>query len=516
MKPIMSFWSVPFRSGTHNKWLSNDTFYLSWALSVDALTKAYGKPTLYTDSFGANLLSKKMNLDFEDVRTVLDDYSDVHPSLFSLSRAVATKEQTEDFIHCDYDCYVWDKIPDHHEPYDLLFLREIKIDKKNISPLHRPQEFSGIIEGLPDWWDEVADKDFSIYQCGIFGGSNLTFLHEWADLAIDIAKSNNSASWDKLNKEATEIISEMQDQFCRMHSFSPSYTLDEFMIAQMAKQRNIKTRFVANYYGMTPSRLTHVSSDKFRTSDLRGRILSRLQKDAPEKVTSISKSGLLTGTPKEYPTTSVVIMPHQGISVYDALLKCVVPRKLQPDQLLLINNGISNVDMNLISKIKEVTIVEGKTIANERSFIRTALQYATGDIVIFVEGHIKVPKLYLEKTIAAYLDYPNCIFCSAAADFASSDGDSKEIAYGGRTDSHGRLFPILSSSEEIVKKIESVNALYGGFYAIPRDILKQLVEKDDATLFSAISTKAKERGYGVRCLKNLVVSHGFRTPIIRK
>jgi hypothetical protein len=335
-------------------------------LSVDALSKTYGKPTLYTDSFGANLLSKKMNLDFEDICIVLDDYVDVHPSLFSLSRAVATKEQTEAFIHCDYDCYVWDKIPDPNDPYDLLFLREIKIDnfsndKKNISPLHRPQEFSGIIEGLPDWWDEVSGKDFSIYQCGIFGGSNLAFLHEWADLSIQIAKSNKPEAWDALNKEANEIISEMQDKFCRMHSFSPSYTLDEFMIAQMAKQRNIKTRFVANYYGMTPSRFTHVSSDKFRTSDLRGRILSRLQKDAPEKVASISKAGLLTGTPKEYPTTSVVIMPHQGISVYDALLKCVVPRKLQPDQLLLINNGISNVDMNLISKIKEVTIVEGKT-----------------------------------------------------------------------------------------------------------------------------------------------------------
>jgi hypothetical protein len=183
----MSFWSAPFRNGTHNKWLSSDTFYLSWALSVDALSKTYGKPTLYTDSFGANLLSKKMNLDFEDICIVLDDYVDVHPSLFSLSRAVATKEQTEAFIHCDYDCYVWDKIPDPNDPYDLLFLREIKIDnfsndKKNISPLHRPQEFSGIIEGLPDWWDEVSGKDFSIYQCGIFGGSNLAFLHEWAYL----------------------------------------------------------------------------------------------------------------------------------------------------------------------------------------------------------------------------------------------------------------------------------------------------------------------------------------------
>ena len=84
MKPIMSFWSEPYIRGFSNPWINPSTWNLSWILSVESVTKVYGKPHLYTDLAGKNFLVNELGLSFESIDLSLTDIKGMNPKFFSL------------------------------------------------------------------------------------------------------------------------------------------------------------------------------------------------------------------------------------------------------------------------------------------------------------------------------------------------------------------------------------------------------------------------------------------------
>lgn len=519
MKPIMSFWSVPKKLGIENKWLNDESWYLSWILSVLSITKSYTRPILYTDDAGADLLVGKMGLEFAEINLNLNDVKNVNPHFYSIGKAIAVKNQSSSFIHIDNDCYVWKKIPDEYFSSGVFYLRELLSSfdfsqKERYCILHRPDIFSKYIKNLPEWWNHhLIGNQIKAYESGIFGGSNIEFFHEWSDIVLEIIQGNDADIWDIIDKESRKDYAIEADPLTASYGYVPSYTLDEYLPSCLATRKSIIPNFATNSYGMTFTRITHISSDKSKYSDLHGRLLSRVQKDYPQYLDNLYSNGLIKSKSAKNPTVTVSILPRRGVSVYDTVLRCVVPRKLQPDQIIVIDNGISSNDINLLSKIKEVKLISGKSATSDDLFIRLTKEHATGDIIIFVDGHVRVPKLYIEKSIGAYLEDSNAIYCSAATDFDTQDFKIGDISYGGRLDLRNKSIPIITKEEKIVKTTK-VNALYGGLYVVPKNILNSL--SNDLIDFSTLSKRALERSIDIKCIKNLIVSHGFKKPILYK
>jgi len=111
MKIIQSFWSGN-RTDFKNDfgWYSNKYHWISWILSSNQLSKHHSNLELYTDTFGYEILIKKLDLPYTKVYVVLDELNSYNPNLWAISKIKTYELQTEPFLHVDGDVFVWDSL----------------------------------------------------------------------------------------------------------------------------------------------------------------------------------------------------------------------------------------------------------------------------------------------------------------------------------------------------------------------------------------------------------------------
>jgi len=506
MKPIMSFWSKPYVEGFHNKWINENSWNLSWILSVECLSKVYGKPHLYTDDAGAEFLVKTLGLDFASVNTCLNDLKDKNPRFFSLGRSYALGIQDEPFVHVDYDAFLQESIPPELFNNGVMFQKElfINLDPENIekqgSPLHRPDLMAGI-KSLPEWWGTYVNQQrLRAYQLGVVGGSNLEYFQKYSQIILDAASSNED--WDSIEQEAKRPF---RNKSIASYGFAPQYTLDEYTAYALARQMKIVPRFLINGYNIIMTKYSHVSFEKSSVTDLYGRMMRRILTSFPDRVEQIR--GITLNKEAVSPRTTVVVIPNnKTTSIYDTVLRAIIPRKLKPDEVIVTDYQLSNSDRGLISKLDGVRIIPGGNSYIES--LHNAFRRSSGEIIIVIDGHAKPPKLYIEKSIAAHLEYPDSVFCSAGTDFAER---KNVFSYGALKDDYG-VRPNLSEKDEMLNTPETVS-LYGGLYAFSKTALHKVFDKNPKS-FDDISDILVETGYSLRCMKNVVVSHSFKESVI--
>jgi hypothetical protein len=504
MKPIMSFWSKPYIEGFHNKWINEQSWNLSWILSVECLTKIYGKPHLYTDDAGAEFLTKTLRLDFASINTCLNDLKDKDARFFSLGRAYALGIQNEPFVHVDYDAFLQESIPPELFNNGVMFQKElfINLDPLSIreqgSPLHRPDLIKSI--ALPDWWaNHIVENRFRAYQLGVVGGSNLEYFQKYSQIILDIASSN--VDWDFVDQEAKRVF---RNKSLGSYGFAPQYTLDQYTAFALAKEMKIIPRFLINSYNIIMTKYSHVSFEKASVNDLYGRMMRRILSSFPHRTEQLKT--ITSNKQALAPRTTVVIIPNtKSNSIYDTVLRAIIPRKLRPDEVIVTDYLLSDSDRGLISKLEGVRIIPGG--GSYIQSLENAFRRSSGDLVIAMDGHVKPPKLYIEKSIAAYLEYPTCAFCSASTDFA----ERKDVfSYGALKDDYG-VRPNLLVKDDLLNTPETVS-LFGGLYAFPKKALHLVFEKKPQS-FDEVSDILVDNGYLLRCMKNLVVSHSFKESV---
>lgn len=497
MRPVMSFWSEPYIKDHYNHWINGNTWNLSWILSVESVSKIYGKPHLYTDSAGKNFLVDQLGLQFESVSLDLNDLKGKNSKFFSLGKTYAMSLQKEPFFHIDYDAYLFESIPVDLLDRGIFFEKESTFNTLlKLGLVQRPDLFNGI-KGLPSWW--VNNNIIKAYKSGIVGGSNLEFFYKFSNTVFDIIDSNSEEKWDEINKSINT------GGIIKYNVFSPQYTIDECVSVGVANSMGISPRFMVNQNGVIASKFAHIHGEKATSSEFYGRILRRLSSDYPHVMDIVNK---IEPNKNVSPKVSVIVIPTEDQSSYDTVLRSLIPRKIAPNELFVSNYNLKESDRNLLSRVEGVRIIPGAGTYMESLSI--AFRKTSGNIVIVIDGHIRVPKLYIEKSIAAYLEYKDTVFCTASSDFSNNP----HVFSYGALQNDSEVYPNIEENQSFLMDTPKVQSLYGGMYIFPSKALHAIFDStSNISVFNEISSLLENKGFDIRCIKNIVSSNNFKIPL---
>lgn len=490
MKPIMSFWSEPYIRGFHRKWINPSAWNLSWILSVEATTKTYGPIHLYTDESGKNFLVDQLGLKFASVNLLLNDLRGKNPRFFSLGRAYACSVQKEPFFHIDYDAYLFDKIPSELFDNGVILERQFyRSLSDNIKYSCKPELFSEY--NMPYWWNNYkAKNEHNFASLGVFGGSNYEYFQLFYNTMNQIISSNKD-NFDNFFYSNPSLIHCAQD------------TLDQYISVSLAKEMNFAPRYLISMNQVVRTKYAHAGGEKTISSELYGRIISRIAISYPQvlsKVEDFTSQGKI-----EIPKVSVIVMPNSLESVYDSVLRVIIPRKIAPSEVIVSEYMLSDKDKNLLSKIEGIKFSPKGDSYFES--VRNAFKKSSGNLIVIVDGHVRVPKLYIERSIAAVIEFPNAFFCSASKDYV----DNKTgIVYGGLEDDY-EIRPNAYQQRDSVLDIPMVSSLYGGFILLPKKIAHCVFDDKNSILsFNELSKYLVSKGFECRCIKSIEVSNNFK------
>lgn len=154
-------------------------FLFTTALSVLCASKHFKHVEMVSNDWG-NDMFRKIGLPVTQYSNKLNEMNEISRFFWAYGKLLAYCEQTIPFVHLDNDVFLWDPLPKRilnaelcfqsHEPFNLDGYKYYDMLKKPWAeaPI-RPQK---IVD------NEVTDF---AYNCGICGGSNLEFFHEWKE-----------------------------------------------------------------------------------------------------------------------------------------------------------------------------------------------------------------------------------------------------------------------------------------------------------------------------------------------
>ncbi len=234
MKIIHSFWSKPsteprvrkFEDRQMGGWLDKRYYYMSWVLSCLQFKKYYQHVELVTDSNGKQLLKDYLELPYDDVKVDLDSYNNFHPDLWAISKLHAYTIQTEPFLHVDSDVFIWDRLREvENKPLiaqneDIGFEFYYKVWK----------EIQKHFLYIPEYMNSDYNSKLQINSCnaGIFGGTDVAFIKEFACEALEFLNKNIS-NYSGVNLGSTVLIYEQYlfSSLARSKKKEVSYLFDQ-------------------------------------------------------------------------------------------------------------------------------------------------------------------------------------------------------------------------------------------------------------------------------------------------
>lgn len=175
--------------------------------SIELVNKHYGRPTIYTDSFGKQVFSSiTPHADFEVVYDNL--YDNISPSLWALAKLKTYAAQTQPYLHFDLDFLFLEKMEDSLLDCDLL--------------VHR---FEDLME-----WPEISDPSYNIEKVKHYNKLPPCMLRDCINhipaVNVGIMFMNNM----ELNKKYTDIALQMVND--NRHLFGTSRALQMCVIEQ--------------------------------------------------------------------------------------------------------------------------------------------------------------------------------------------------------------------------------------------------------------------------------------------
>lgn len=200
MKIVQSFWSGNQKEFTNAYgWCSYKYNWLSWILSCHQLIKYHKDVELFTDSFGYEILIKKLKLPYTKVHIVLDELNHYHKDLWAIAKIKTFQLQTEPFLHVDGDVFVWESLTEKFKESNLVTQNlEITTDyyRKGWGEIYPQLTF------LPKEMDDFHNNHSNLAcNMGIIGGKNLDFFEKFTKKSIEFVDKNklNCSNLDILN-----------------------------------------------------------------------------------------------------------------------------------------------------------------------------------------------------------------------------------------------------------------------------------------------------------------------------
>lgn len=172
MKIVYTLWTRPGA-------FTRDDAY-RWSLSNHLANKHGYQIELVTDTNGQQI-AKNLGLSFDNIRTDLNDLIDIDPVYWAAGKLVAYRIQDEPFCHIDDDVFLFKPLPESFLSNDL-FAQSPETDEKMMVnytyciECHDKNDYEKVSLPL---------EDFDCYNAGILGGSDLDFIHAYADAGLD-------------------------------------------------------------------------------------------------------------------------------------------------------------------------------------------------------------------------------------------------------------------------------------------------------------------------------------------
>ena len=220
-KFYLSYWSGGYRK-------TPDDFLIDMhKLCALFLNKHYGECYLITDSVSKD---KFKNLPFKEITTELDEIKNVNTENWALGKLLTYKilaERKIPFFHIDYDVFLLKKLPEHFLESDVL-VQSIEKDVYGVYAL------DVIEKDIPTEYEFNPNKDDIAYNVGIFGGTNLSFIKEYAEQGIRLTldprmtdlflKQSTATKWDVNNPSP---------------GFGPACTCEQYFLKVMSENKNV-------------------------------------------------------------------------------------------------------------------------------------------------------------------------------------------------------------------------------------------------------------------------------------
>lgn len=190
MRIIQTFWTAkgsPYLS-TYG-WPHPRYNAMSWVLSCLCLQQHFNNIELYTDTAGYQFLIERLGLPYKKVHAVLDDFFCL-PYHWALSKIKVYSMQESPFVHVDGDVYLPNGLPD-----DLLAAKLIAQNKEFGTDYYRKM-MDGILAcqqiHVPAIAQEgISRKSVPSYNMGLFGGTDLDFIHRYCIEAFKFIDENH-------------------------------------------------------------------------------------------------------------------------------------------------------------------------------------------------------------------------------------------------------------------------------------------------------------------------------------
>jgi len=235
IKIIQSFWSKPslLHTGKNENedilerkfggWLEKKYCYMSWALSCLTLKRHYKNVELVSDTLGNDILIDKIGLPYTNTITALDKLNSQDVELWATAKLHAYLLQKEPFIHVDSDIFIWKPLPKHLTSASLI-VQNLETSFKEYFAIW--DQVCRNFKYIPEYMINDYEQFKTIKSCnaGVFGGSDIEFLHEFANEALSFLLKNE-IDFYKINLGYSVLIYEQYLFSClaRMKNKEPTY-----------------------------------------------------------------------------------------------------------------------------------------------------------------------------------------------------------------------------------------------------------------------------------------------------
>ncbi len=189
MRIVQTFWTAGRDPLEHSfGWLRPEYNLMSWALSCLSLREHYDEVALYTDEQGKHVLVDLLHLPYTEVNVVYDEHLCL-PQHWAYAKIKTYSLQTKPFLHVDGDVYLPKPIPEEVISAPLI------AQNREIGTIYYKRMMDRILQKpaikLPTYIEEALRKEsIASYNMGVFGGSDLEFIHHFCAEAVDFMEKN--------------------------------------------------------------------------------------------------------------------------------------------------------------------------------------------------------------------------------------------------------------------------------------------------------------------------------------
>ena len=247
MRIVQTFWSAGRNPLEYSfGWLRPEYNLMSWTLSCLCLRKYYDEVALYTDEQGKHVLIDLLHLPYTEVHVVYDEKLCL-PQHWAYPKIKTYSLQTTPFLHVDGDVFLPAPIPEN------IINAPVVVQNREIGTAYYQRMMQRVFQNpsvfLPVFIRKgIDDGSLASYNMGIFGGSDIDFIHKYCHEVFRFINQNHindvqhcnsgiecnvffeqillAAMADKEQKEVESVVSHpMYDQgysiqeFCNLRAF---------------------------------------------------------------------------------------------------------------------------------------------------------------------------------------------------------------------------------------------------------------------------------------------------------